>query len=140
VTAAAALDGSAAGWPVVVDERLPETPPTIGSYLPAIDLEVMRQLLALTPELIESRASELRLRIDPFDGYVLSSDRFFWKAIFGHYMPTLHPPTKVPRQVQCLRWLLADRERQLESVRLAVAERHCGTFTEFGQKEKSRDP
>ena len=91
----------------------------------------MGQLLALTPELLDSRAEELWLRVDQQDGYVLHSDRG-WQAIFGHYTPTLQPPELVPRQVQCLRWLLASEERQLERVRLAVTGGECGTFTRLG--------
>ena len=98
----------------------------------------MRQLLALTPESLGSRASSLQLRVDEYDGYVLSSDRG-WQAVFGHYTPTLQPPTVVPRQVQCLRWLLAAEERRLERVRLAVSEDGCGTFTLFGQADRPDD-
>jgi len=119
--------------PVVEDERLVAEPPGIGSQLPLIDLLVMRQLLALTPELLGSRAEELQLRVDQHDGYVLQSDRG-WQAIFGHYTPTVQPPDVVPRQVQCLVWLLASEERQLERVRLAVSEEACGTFTRFGKQ------
>jgi len=119
--------------PVVEDERLVAEPPTIGSLLPAIDVRVMRQLLALTPALLGSRSGALQLRVDQHDGYVLHSDRG-WQAVFGHYTPTLQPPEVVPRQVQCLRWLLASQERQLERVRLAVSDEACGTFTEFGRQ------
>ena len=128
----AAPAAGTSGLPMVEDARLVEVPLTIGSHLPATDLAVMRQLLALTPELLGSRAGRLQLRVDERDGYVLQSDRG-WQAIFGHYAPTLQPPEVVPRQVQCLSWLLASRERQLERVRLAVSESGCGTFTEVGK-------
>jgi hypothetical protein len=138
--AAAALPADAeAGLPVVVDSRLPATPPAIGTYLPANDVAVMRQLLALTPASLGSRAAALQLRVDEYDGYILSSDRG-WQAVFGHYTPTLQPPSVVPRQVQCLRWLLAAEERRLERVRLAVSDDGCGTFTLFGQPERPRQP
>jgi hypothetical protein len=127
------------GLPVVEDSRLPAAPPAIGTFLPATDVAVMRQLLALTPESLGSRASSLQLRVDEYDGYVLSSDRG-WQAVFGHYTPTLQPPTVVPRQVQCLRWLLAAEEKRLERVRLAVSEDGCGTFTLFGQADRAGDP
>jgi hypothetical protein len=127
------IDQAVLDLPVVEDERLVAEPPTIGSLLPAIDVRVMRQLLALTPELLGSRAETLQLRVDQRDGYVLHSDRG-WQAVFGHYTPTLQPPEVVPRQVQCLRWLLASQERQLERVRLAVSDEACGTFTEFGRQ------
>jgi cell division septal protein FtsQ len=118
--------------PAVEDARLADVAPTEGTRLPATDLAVMRQLLTLTPESLGSRAGTLRLRVDEHDGYVLQSDRG-WQAIFGHYTPTLQPPEVVPRQVQCLSWLLASRERQLERVRLSPSEDGCGTFTEVGQ-------
>jgi hypothetical protein len=136
---ASVLDGSTSDLPLVEDGRLSDEAPGIGSHLPATDLAVMRQLLALTPELLGSRAQELALRVDQYDGYVLSSDRG-WQAVFGHYTPTLQPPETVPRQVQCLRWLLASHERQLERVRLAVSEDGCGTFTEFGKPGQASTP
>ncbi len=133
------LDLSDEQPPVVEDSRLPAQPPAVGSFLPASDVAVIRQLLALTPESLGSRAADLRLRVDEYDGYVLSSDRG-WQAVFGHYTPNLQPPTVVARQVQCLRWLLAADERRLERVRLAVSDDGCGTFTLFGQPDKARSP
>jgi hypothetical protein len=133
------LDISDGHLPVVEDSRLPAQPPAVGTFLPAIDVAVIRQLLALTPESLGSRAAELQLRVDEYDGYVLSSDRG-WQAVFGHYTPTLQPPTVVARQVQCLRWLLAADEKRLERVRLAVSDDGCGTFTLFGQPDKARSP
>lgn len=106
--------------------------------LPAIDLLVMRQLLALTPGSLGSRASELTLRVNEDTGYVLSSDG--WQAIFGHYTPTLRPPEDLPRQVQCLRWLIADGEKRLDTVRLAVAANHCGTYRELEKRSRAPSP
>ena len=48
--------------------------------------------------------------------YVIESDDRGWRALFGYYTPTLQPPEVIPRQVQCLRWLLASEERKLETV------------------------
>ncbi len=120
-----------AGLPLVVDARLPAQPPTAGSHLLAGDLAVMRQLLALTPELLGSRADELQLRVDEELGYVLQSD-LSWRAIFGHYSPRVQPPEAIPRQVQCLQAVVADKEQKLELVRLSVDGEACGTFTERG--------
>ncbi len=111
------------------DDRLTETPLRIGARLPAGDLVVMRQLLALTPERLNSTAERLDLRVDEHDGYVLESDQD-WQAVFGHYTATLQPPSVVPRQVQCLSWLLAAHERALERTYLAVSESACGTMKE----------
>lgn len=123
-----AEDDPRAGLPVVVDARLPATTPTVGSHLPAADVAVMRQLLALTPELLGGGSTELRLRVDEELGYELASD-LTWLAVFGHYSPTVQPPDVIPRQVQCLRAVLAKREKTLERVRLSVSEDGCGTYT-----------
>lgn len=125
-----ALEARAA-LPLVEDGRLPPEPPTVGTYLPQSDLAVMRQLLAVTPELLGSQAQDLRLRVDQADGYVLVSEDRGWRALFGYYTPTLQPPDVIPRQVQCLRWLLASEERKLETVRLALSDTTCGTFTKY---------
>jgi hypothetical protein len=121
-----------AALPLVEDGRMPPEPPTVGTYLPASDLAVMRQLLALTPELLGSLAQDLHLRVDAADGYVLESRDRGWRALFGYYTPTLQPPEVIPRQVQCLQWLLASEERKLETVRLALSDETCGTFTKYG--------
>ena len=118
-----------AGLPVVDDQRLIETPPVEGDRLRAIDLDAMRQLLALDSELLGPRASDLWLRVDDKVGYVLSSRDRAWRALFGHYTLTLQPPDVIPQQVQCLQWVLASGPRKLEQVRLAVSEGGCGTWT-----------
>jgi hypothetical protein len=119
------------GLPTVVDARLPEQLPTVGSHLPAADLAVMRQLLALTPELLGSRADELKLSVDQEKGYWLQSDQG-WQAIFGHYSPRVQPPDDIARQVQCLEAVLARGEQKLQQVWLSVADEACGTFKERG--------
>lgn len=132
-TEADAAADARARLPVVEDARLPEEPPTVGSYLSTIDLLAMRQLLALDQELLGSRAKRLELRVDDGDGYVLESDQG-WRALFGHYTLTVQPPDVIPAQVQCLQWLLAAEERRLHMVRLAVTADGCGTFTRVGDK------
>jgi hypothetical protein len=119
--------------PVVVDDRVTIEPPTEGSRLSAADLSIMRLLLAITPELLDSKAQQLGLRVDERHGYVLESDRA-WYALFGHFTPTLQPPDVIPRQVQCLQWLLASEERKLKQVRLALSDSTCGTFTKIDVK------
>ena len=105
-------------------------------FLPEADLAVMRQLLALTPEMLGSSSTELRLRVDQRDGYVLESDPLGWFAIFGRYTPSVQPPQAIPGQVQCLHWLLAQEERNLVQVRLAPSDEACGTFTRLQNKPK----
>ena len=124
--------GVDADLPRVEDERLHAEPPDTGDCLSVTDLAVMRQLLSLTPDELGVPEETLRLRVDPFEGYVLASDSG-WQAVFGHYTPTLQPPDVIPRQVQCLTWLLASVGRRLETTYLSVSAQGCGTFTEFGK-------
>jgi len=138
-TTPTAGEAARAALPVVEDGRLVEEQPTVGTFLPEADLVVMRQLLALTPELLGSGSNELYLRVDERDGYVLESRDRGWRALFGSYTPTIQPPEDIPRQVQCLRWLLAAEERKLEQVRLALSEDACGTFTKFDEKPRKRN-
>jgi hypothetical protein len=119
-----------ANLPIVEDARLPDEEPTVGSHLTRTDQLVMRQLLALTPELLGSRATSLELKVDESDGFVLESDEG-WRALFGHYTPTLQPPSVIPRQVQCLQWLLAEEERKLKEVWLALSDEACGTYSKI---------
>lgn len=125
--------------PVVLDQRLTEQPPVEGDHLSAIDLSVMRQLLALDSERLGPRATELGLRVDERAGYVLESRDRAWQAFFGTYTVTLQPPDVIPRQVQCLEWLLASGPRQLEEARLAVSEGGCGTYTPYTDEKPKRD-
>ena len=116
--------------PIVEDARLVAERPTVGAHLDEADLAIMRQLLALTPELLGSGSERLSLRVDDGLGYILTSDKG-WQAVFGRYSPRVQPPTTIPRQVQCLQALLAQKESKLARVRLSIAETACGTYTEF---------
>jgi hypothetical protein len=120
-----------ASLPLVLDARTPDELPALGSYLPADDLDIMRLLLAVTPETLGSREDELLLRIDENDGYTLSGAELGWRAIFGHYYPTIQTPDVIPRQVQCLEWLLGEGERRLEQAWLALSDEACGTSTQL---------
>jgi hypothetical protein len=128
----ASPEPSPRGLPVVEDGRIVAEVPGLGDRLGDVDLAVLRQLLALTPELIGSASGSLRLRVDELDGYVLESLDRGWQAVFGRYSPTLHPPTLIPRQVQCLAALLGDREARLSRVWLVPAGATCGTFRRLG--------
>jgi hypothetical protein len=123
-----------AGLPVVRDARLTTVPPAEGSFLSAIDMEVMRHLLALTPELLGSRSQDLQLTVDDVNGYVLESRDRGWDALFGYYTTSLQPPDVIPRQVQCLRWTLASEENGLERVWLALGDQSCGTLKKVEPK------
>ncbi|CAN5787522.1 hypothetical protein BH23CHL8_BH23CHL8_26630 [soil metagenome] len=115
------------GLPMVEDGRIVAQAPGLGYRLGELDLAVLRQLLVLTPEMIGSASSSLRLRVDELDGYVLESLDLPWQAVFGRYSPTLHPPRDIPRQVQCLAALLKDREARLTRVWLVTSGVVCGT-------------
>jgi hypothetical protein len=127
--------GARAFLPIITDGRTPTTSPTAGarSHIPPIDLSAMRQLLAVDASMLGEESDTLQLRVDPSDGYVLESKEHAWSAYFGHYFPTLQPPEVIPRQVQCLRWLLGQGYQRLAQIRLVVSGNTCGTFIRFGK-------
>lgn len=112
--------------PGLVDERAGASL-IPGERVDPVDLEAVRLLGALTPELVGSRAPALELSVDDESGYVLAWPGR-WRAVFGHYTRTLLPPDRIPAQVQCLAALLADREEGVVSATLAVAGDRCGTY------------
>lgn len=124
--------------PAVEDARLLDEPPGLGQRLGVEDLAVLRQLLGLTPERVGSSREELFLRIDERFGYVLEVPGRWW-AVFGHYTPTARPPGIVPRQVQCLRALLARREPEVGRVILALSPSSCGTYLPATLRGSRRD-
>jgi len=127
-TAVAQRDAARTELPRVEDHRIVAEVPAVGSNLPVGDLDVMRQLLAITPELVGGESTRLELRVDQNLGYELKSD-MGWTAVFGHYTPTLQSPDVIPAQVQCLTALLAEEEKKLERVRLVLSDTGCGTYT-----------
>jgi len=120
-------DGSTGSTlPAIVDEREGVTL-VPGERVDAIDLEAVRLLGALTPELVGSEAPALSLTADDSSGFVLAWPDH-WRAVFGQYTRTLLPTDRIPAQVQCLRALLADREDTVNGATLAVSADRCGTF------------
>lgn len=118
----------ALGLPTVDDRRAEFAPDLdVGGTLGAVDLAAVLRLGALTPELVGSAATSLRITVDDADGYVLTREPAGWRAVFGHYTPTLRPPDIIDRQVQCLRSLLATGEADLAVIYLAPLDEHCGT-------------
>jgi hypothetical protein len=127
----------AAALPAVEDLRSVEVAPGLGDRLAPIDLEAARLLGAIRPEDLGGDATELLLTLDKEAGWVLEApDR--WRAIFGHYTPTLRPPTTVAQQVQCLAALLARQNLQVNVVTLSVTADRCGTF-KGPQTRRNRD-
>jgi hypothetical protein len=122
-------DVAALGLPVIADDRREwATRVQVGQPLDPTDLAALLQLAAVTPATIGSAASALQLTIDDEYGFVMTAEPQGWQAIFGHYTPTLRPPDIVARQVQCLGFLVAEGENDLETVYLAPQEERCGTF------------
>ena len=109
-----------------------------GERVDPVDLEAVRLLGALTPELIGSEAPALTLSVDDESGYVLEWPDH-WRAVFGHYTRTLLPPDRIPAQVQCLGELLREREDSVVGATLAVSADRCGTFLP-GAPEPTRRP
>ena len=117
-----------AGMPVVTDQRAAGAAWAVGGKVDPIDLAAILPLGALTPSMVDSQATGLRLAIDPSDGFVLTADPQGWQAIFGQYTPNLRPTDQIPRQVQCLRSLLANGETDIARIYLAPLEDRCGTY------------
>jgi hypothetical protein len=133
VNDAQAVPGSAAGLPQVTDERASSGPvPQIGQAVDSVDLGAVLQLAALTPPLIGSGAAGLSLTVDGDEGFVLTAEPDSWRAVFGFYTASLRPVDIIPRQVQCLRSLLAGGEDSLRVIYLQPVGDRCGTFEARG--------
>ena len=130
----------AAALPVAHDRRARAVEAKVGASLDAVDLAVVRQLGAVTPQLLASRATRLDLWVDDHSGYVLEAEPNGWRAVFGLYTASLRSPDQIPAQVQCLRSLLADREASVTAVFLSPIERRCGTFTDRRSPAPTRAP
>ena len=120
-------DGSTGSALPAVDDLRTGTAVALGGTLDPVDLDVVRTLGNVTPDLIDSRAAALFLSLDDRDGWALTAPGQ-WRAVFGHYSETLAPPSRIPYQVQCLRALLAKTERTVNGVTLAVSTDACGTY------------
>jgi hypothetical protein len=117
------------GIPVVRDERR-EWALEIGLGKPVESTELAALLLlaALEPAELGSTASSLEIAVDDESGFVVTARPHGWRAVFGHYTPTLRPPDLIPRQVQCLRSLLAAGEESVRTAYLAPLDERCGTY------------
>lgn len=117
------------GVPIVRDDRAEwALDLAIGGTVDPIDLAAILQLAAADPAAIGSSATALSIAVDDDNGYVVTAQPNGWRAIFGHYTPTLRPPDLVPRQMQCLRSLLAGGEQTIDTVYLAPLDERCGTY------------
>ncbi len=117
--------------PALTDERVANAPVLeVGGQVLDPDLTAVRSLLALTPATISSAAQSLALVANDEEGFVMIAQPLGWRAVFGHYTPTLRPPEMVERQVQCLRTLLTEGEGETEiaTIFLAPLDDRCGTY------------
>lgn len=126
---AAAADPGLASLPLVDDWRSDASRElTVGGTMEPVDLAAVLQLAAVTPELLGSNAGRLLLAITDQDGFVMTTEPASWRAVFGHYTPTLRPPDRIAQQVQCLRSLLGEGEANVRTVYLEPVGDRCGTF------------
>lgn len=126
---ASEADPGLASLPLVDDWRSDAgREPVVGGAMEPVDLAAVLQLAAVTPDLLGSSAGRLTLAITDQDGFVMTTEPATWRAVFGHYTPTLRPPDRIAQQVQCLRSLLAEGESELRTVYLEPVGDRCGTF------------
>jgi hypothetical protein len=120
---------SIADLPSIVDRRTSlGVEFEVGQRLDATESSAMLQLGAITPSLVDSDAASLTVSVDDRDGYVIEAAPSGWRAVFGHYTPTLRPPEIISQQVQCLRSLLAEGESAIDTVYLVPLDDRCGTY------------
>jgi len=110
-----------------VDDKRTKATLALGGRLDPSDIDAVRTLGNVTPDLVDSSASALFLSLDDDHGWVLTSPGH-WQAVFGHYSQSLAPTDRIPYQVQCLAALLKDHETIVDGVWLAVSPDRCGTF------------
>ncbi len=122
-------DGATGTMLPAVDDLRADATMAAGDRLDAVDLEAVRTLGNVTPDLLDSSAPALFLSLAEGEGWVLTAPDH-WRAVFGHYTQTLLPASRIPAQVQCLAALLADSERAVEVVTLAVSTDRCGTVVD----------
>ncbi len=137
------LPGDATGvsLPNVTDFREQFSPDIeVGGRLDAVSLDATLRLAAITPALIGTAYDTLSLSVDDGDGYVLSAEPDGWRAVFGHYTPSLRPVDLIDRQVQCLRSRIEAGELAVAVIYLATLDDRCGTFLPDGTPVESASP
>ena len=116
------------GVVTVRDRRETATSLSVGSWLDPIDLAVVRQLGALTPKDLGTKARALEVTVDDNEGWVVAAQPASWRAVFGFYTSRTRRPELIPAQVQCLRALIATNEKEVQTVYLGRPGERCGTF------------
>lgn len=114
--------------PEVVDRRSSTHSRNVGDRLDPVDLAVVRDLGALRPDTVGSRALYFALSVDDESGWRVDAVPGAWQAVFGQYTPQLRTPELIGAQVRCLAALLAGHEAEVKRVYLAPNEERCGTY------------
>jgi cell division septal protein FtsQ len=125
----APLDDPRPDLPVVRDSREFATAFELGSWLEPADLAAVRQLGALTPRDLGSKATSLQLTVDDTQGWTLAAAPRSWRAVFGFYTSRSRRAELIPAQVQCLRALLGTGETKIDRIFLGRPGERCGTYT-----------
>ncbi len=98
-----------------------------GARLAALDLEVARQLGAVTPAHLGSSVETLAISLVDEEGWVMTAPGH-WRAVFGYYTLGSRPPASIREQLTCLAALLASEEGTVVEVTLSLSDDACGTF------------
>lgn len=118
----------------ISDLRTASTDLVAGDRIAAVELRVARELAALTPTSVGSKATALDISVTDADGFVVSTEPAGWSAVFGVYGDVVRNPDLVPLQVQCLASLLAKQaEKDVGRVVLSPDGQLCGTFAPPGR-------
>lgn len=132
--------GTAMSLPTITDRRDPSTPPAVGERLDQIDIAAVRQLAAVTPAMLRSGATALRVSVDDAEGFTVDALPRLWHAVFGFYTVHLRSPEIIPGQVQCLAALLATSEPTVGTVHLSPEGDRCGTYRPRSPAASSAPP
>jgi cell division septal protein FtsQ len=123
------LGAELAQVPAIDDDRRTSRELTIGDVLPAAELRVARQLVALDPEVIGSRARTLSVTMDDELGFVIVSPQPAWRAAMGFYEMD-------PREDQ--ETADARLEQQLAAIRTLFATRDEGAISWLDARNPGR--
>jgi POTRA domain, FtsQ-type len=107
------------GLPVVTDSRAAGAGLAVGQTIDAVVLDAAFRLASLTPGQIGSAATALSVSVTDENGFVVTSGKNGWEAIFGFYGPSLRTPELIPGQVVLLQTLIAGHEASVATVILA---------------------
>jgi hypothetical protein len=112
----------------------------LGGRVDATTVDANLRLASLTPDSLGTSYAALALSVDDSDGYVLTAGPGGWRAVFGHYTPTLRPVDIIDRQVACLRARIDAGERDIEVVYLSPVDDRCGTYVPAGNPGATETP